>query len=687
MCILGDAVQPSAGEQMGAGGVLGCSGLWQHGVYGEEMPPSSLGVPMALLSTPSCSEVELNHRSTWPFGDLEPTLGLPGRRQRVGGCGPGFWGPVLFLSLPLASSSHSSSPNRLMGEASPSEADREISLVRDPRGGDPRPASAGWLRREAVSLGAWPTLGGSVQPRATSLKARRAKWALRPEEEARSGPVEEAEDLPGFPVSSQRLGDWPGPHLQGLPQWPPMPWPRCPEQCCIPRKGPRLSGIKLSPGLSDQWLCIPRAMNDIGDYVGSNLEISWLPNLDGLIAGYARNFRPGIGGPPVNVALALEVASIDHISEANMEYTMTVFLHQSWRDSRLSYNHTNETLGLDSRFVDKLWLPDTFIVNAKSAWFHDVTVENKLIRLQPDGVILYSIRITSTVACDMDLAKYPMDEQECMLDLESYGYSSEDIVYYWSESQEHIHGLDKLQLAQFTITSYRFTTELMNFKSAGQFPRLSLHFHLRRNRGVYIIQSYMPSVLLVAMSWVSFWISQAAVPARVSLGITTVLTMTTLMVSARSSLPRASAIKALDVYFWICYVFVFAALVEYAFAHFNADYRKKQKAKVKVSRPRAEMDVRNAIVLFSLSAAGVTQELAISRRQRRVPGNLMGSYRSVGVETGETKKEGAARSGGQGGIRARLRPIDADTIDIYARAVFPAAFAAVNVIYWAAYAM
>lgn len=71
---------------------------------------------------------------------------------------------------------------------------------------------------------------------------------------------------------------------------------------------------------------------------------------------------------------------------------MTVFLRQSWRDDRLSYNHTNKTLGLDSRFVDKLWLPDTFIVNAKSAWFHDVTVENKLIRLQPDGVILYSSR-------------------------------------------------------------------------------------------------------------------------------------------------------------------------------------------------------------------------------------------------------------------------------------------------------
>ncbi|POI35727.1 hypothetical protein CIB84_000521 [Bambusicola thoracicus] len=376
-------------------------------------------------------------------------------------------------------------------------------------------------------------------------------------------------------------------------------------------------------------------MTDIGDYIGSNIEISWLPNLDDLMKGYARNFRPGIGGPPVNVALAIEVASIDHISEVNMEYTMTVFLHQSWRDDRLSYNHTNETLGLDSRFVDKLWLPDTFIVNAKSAWFHDVTVENKLIRLQPDGVILYSIRITSTVACDMDLSKYPMDEQECMLDLESYGYSSEDIVYHWSENQDEIHGLDKLQLAQFTITNYQFTTELMNFKS----------------------------------------------------GITTVLTMTTLMVSARSSLPRASAIKALDVYFWICYVFVFAALVEYAFAHFNADYMKKQKNKIKARRQSAEINVKNAIVLFSLSIAGVSQELAISNRQHRIPRSLPGSYGTIEIETGETKQQQEMKLDKKSGLKSLFKPIDADTIDIYARAVFPAAFAAVNVIYWVAYTM
>lgn len=53
------------------------------------------------------------------------------------------------------------------------------------------------------------------------------------------------------------------------------------------------------------------------------------------------------------------------------------------------------------------------------------------------------------------------------------GYSSEDIVYHWSESQRHIHGLDKLELSQFTITDYRFDTEMMNFKS-GEHPSFVL---------------------------------------------------------------------------------------------------------------------------------------------------------------------------------------------------------------------
>lgn len=95
--------------------------------------------------------------------------------------------------------------------------------------------------------------------------------------------------------------------------------------------------------------------------------------------------------------------------------------------------------------------------------------------------------------------------------------------------------------------------------------------------------------------------------------------------------------------------------------------------------------MKNAIVMFSLSIAGINQELAMSSRHRRRPRNLSGLYGSAEVETGDTKKEGAPKP--KNSLKSLFKPIDADTIDIYARAVFPAAFAAVNVIYWVAYTM
>lgn len=100
-----------------------------------------------------------------------------------------------------------------------------------------------------------------------------------------------------------------------------------------------------------------------------------------------------------------------------------------------------------------------------------------------------------------------------------------------------------------------------------------------------------------------------------------------------------------------------------------------------------QVNVKNAIVLFSLSIAGVHQELAISNRHHRIPRSLPGSYGTIEIETGETKLRREMKLDRKSGLKSLFKPIDADTIDIYARAVFPAAFAAVNVIYWVAYTM
>ena len=100
--------------------------------------------------------------------------------------------------------------------------------------------------------------------------------------------------------------------------------------------------------------------------------------------------------------------------------------------------------------------------------------------------------------------------------------------------------------------------------AAGSFPCLEIRFLMRRDLGYYLIQMYLPSGLIVVLSWVSFWINVDASPARVNLGLLTVLTLTTQSTSARAQLPRVSYIKALDIWLSVCLVFAFSSLIEYA---------------------------------------------------------------------------------------------------------------------------
>lgn len=76
----------------------------------------------------------------------------------------------------------------------------------------------------------------------------------------------------------------------------------------------------------------------------------------------------------------------------------------------------------------------------------------------------------------------------------------------------------------------------------GKFTCIEVKFYLERQMGYYLIQMYIPSLLTVILSWVSFWINMDAAPARVGLGITTVLTMTTQSSGSRASLPKVRLI-------------------------------------------------------------------------------------------------------------------------------------------------
>ena len=128
--------------------------------------------------------------------------------------------------------------------------------------------------------------------------------------------------------------------------------------------------------------------------------------------------------------------------------------------------------------------------------------------------------------------------------------------------------------------------------SAGTFSVIKVDLRIDRKVGYYILQIIIPSILLVILSWVSFWVDVHAVAPRVSLGVTCVLTMTTQTSGLRNSLPPVSYVKAIDVWMFVCLLFVFAALLEYAYVNtISRRQTKKQKSKEAIEEEQKEEQI------------------------------------------------------------------------------------------------
>ncbi|XP_034544699.1 glycine receptor subunit alpha-3 isoform X2 [Notolabrus celidotus] len=412
----------------------------------------------------------------------------------------------------------------------------------------------------------------------------------------------------------------------------------------------------------------------------------FLDKLMGRTSGYDARIRPNFKGPPVNVSCNIFINSFGSIAETTMDYRVNIFLRQQWNDPRLAYSeYPDDSLDLDPSMLDSIWKPDLFFANEKGAHFHEVTTDNKLLRIFKNGNVLYSIRLTLTLSCPMDLKNFPMDVQTCIMQLESFGYTMNDLIFEWQENGP-VQVAEGLTLPQFLLkdeSDLRYCTKHYN---TGKFTCIEVRFHLERQMGYYLIQMYIPSLLIVILSWVSFWINMDAAPARVALGITTVLTMTTQSSGSRTSLPKVSYVKAIDIWMAVCLLFVFSALLEYAAVNFVSRqhkellrFRRHHKSKSK------EGEVQES---RPTSTAAVTSTPSNSKESKASTNNTVAVVNTPGATANTTQNPPGPTTGGGGKSTEEMRKLFIDRakkIDTVSRAGFPLAFLFFNIFYWVLY--
>ena len=143
---------------------------------------------------------------------------------------------------------------------------------------------------------------------------------------------------------------------------------------------------------------------------------------------------------------------------------------------------------------------------------------------------------------------------------ESFGYTMDTMYFSWMNNPVDVD--NQLQLPQFSLLDIILNDCSQNY-TVGSFTCLQINFVLKRDIGYFLIQVYVPSILIVLLSCMVFWIRLDDVTARVTVGLSTVFSIITLSMVINSNLPHVSYVKAMDIWISTCIIFVFIALLEF----------------------------------------------------------------------------------------------------------------------------
>ncbi|XP_058795118.1 glycine receptor subunit alpha-2 isoform X2 [Phymastichus coffea] len=393
---------------------------------------------------------------------------------------------------------------------------------------------------------------------------------------------------------------------------------------------------------------------DSEDYGRTEVSLSLRDILPLNPKNYDKHRAPKYLGQPTIVYFHVTVLSIDSINEESMTYVADIFLAQSWRDSRLRLpeNMSEEYRILDVDWLHNIWRPDCFFKNAKKVTFHEMSIPNHYLWLYHDKTLLYMSKLTLVLSCAMKFESYPHDTQICSMMIESLSHTTQDLVFIWNLTDPLVVN-PEIELPQLDIAN-NYTTDCTIEYSTGNFTCIQIVFNLRRRLGYHLFHTYIPSALIVVMSWIAFWIKPEAIPARVTLGVTSLLTLAT---QNTQSLPPVSYVKAIDVWMSSCSVFVFLSLMEFAVVN---NYMGP--VATKAMKGYSDEDLREAIDEFKTPIRG-----AAADSERRGSPSRSQAAQSPQYDT---CCEGRAT---------------AIYIDKLSRFLFPFAFLILNVVYWSTF--
>ncbi|XP_050691626.1 uncharacterized protein LOC126983173 [Eriocheir sinensis] len=285
---------------------------------------------------------------------------------------------------------------------------------------------------------------------------------------------------------------------------------------------------------------------------------------------------PGsVEGAALQLESAMTLTRVAAVDDLNMAITLEFQLTLTWTDPRITFRHLGAAGGdgamLSEEDAARLWQPLLLVAqldgDSLELLGHRFQASTVAPPSQPifndvntDGVyegtgvrLSLTQRFLARVACYLELYSYPFDQQRCAVEVqlspESGGGAS--VIFGAAAAEVQYTGPETLAM---------YTVKHVGRAEAGQ-GTFRVEFELHRRQGVIMLSTFLPSGLLLLVSWATLFVGLKEVNVRCIMSLTTLLVLYTLFSNMSRSLPATASIKLIDVWFFFIIFLLFTNIV------------------------------------------------------------------------------------------------------------------------------
>jgi hypothetical protein len=270
-------------------------------------------------------------------------------------------------------------------------------------------------------------------------------------------------------------------------------------------------------------------------------------NAPDVLSGQAQPQGDQILEAPIEVQTGLKILRISAVDSANENFSVVGSFRMDWTDPRLAFSPDSCNCSV-KLYTDKE--VDRFLVDVGSRWpaftfFNQLGnrwISNRAAAIWPDGSARYAESFNTTFQADFDFRQYPFDTQTFPIFLDllypTAVYTMTELPGY--SGIDPAHGEDEFIISDLTAAASTVTP------SAADDPvsRLTFSFSAPRHLNYYVLQVFLPIVLIILISWFTFFLRDYT--RRIEAAAANILLFIAFSWSLASNYPRLGYLTFLD---------------------------------------------------------------------------------------------------------------------------------------------